>query len=68
MPERPFSADFDVEFIGDLSEDAEVFQRCIGPNGAEWRSKLYNLPTYESVLEHFAYNAVRNGVTRASSL
>ncbi len=48
--------------------DPEPFERVIGPGGDEWRSQFYDLHTAEDVIEHFVFNAVRNGVHDISQL
>ncbi len=48
--------------------DPEAVTRVTGPGGDEWRSQFYALRTEDDVFEHFAYNAAKNGVTRANQL
>jgi hypothetical protein len=49
-------------------KDPDVIERVTGPKGDEWRELLYQLHTEADVLEHFAYNAVANGVGRCNVL
>lgn len=40
-----------------------VIERVTGPGGGEWRSQYYpTIETAEDVVEHFAFNAITNGV------
>lgn len=48
--------------------DEEALTRVTGLGGDEWRSQFYALRTEQDVFEHFAYNAAKNGVTRANQL
>lgn len=48
--------------------DREAIERVTGPGGDEWRSYAYKLYTERDVLEHWAYNAVANGVERVNRL
>jgi hypothetical protein len=48
--------------------DREAIERVTGPGGDEWRSYAYQLHTERDVLEHWAYNAVANGVERINRL
>jgi hypothetical protein len=48
--------------------DPDVIERVTGTGGDEWRSQMYQLHTEADVLEHFAHNAVTNGVYRANQL
>lgn len=49
-------------------KDPDVFERVTGPGGDEWRAAAYDIRSEEEVLEHFAYNAVANGVGRCNVL
>lgn len=41
----------------------DVIERVTGPSGDEWRSQFYpTIETAENVMEHFAFNAISNGV------
>lgn len=48
--------------------DPEPIERVTGPNGPEWRSQLYDLRTEGDVLEHWANNAIRNGIVDVCQL
>lgn len=49
--------------------DPDVIERITGPGGDEWRSRFYNsIRTAEDVVEHFAFNALANGVTEVNRL
>jgi hypothetical protein len=40
-----------------------VIERVTGPDGDEWRSQFYpTIETADDVVEHFAFNAIANGV------
>ena len=50
------------EFVVEIEiDDPDVIERVTGPEGDEWRSKLYDLHDVDDVLKHLAYNAVANG-------
>ena len=52
-----------------LTEGTDAITRITGPGGDEWRKQMYpDIHTREDVLEHFAYNAVANGITDACEL
>lgn len=41
----------------------DVIERVTGPGGDEWRAQFYpTIETAEDVVEHFAFNAITNGV------
>lgn len=40
----------------------DVIERVTGPGGDEWRSQFYDFHTATQVVEHFAFNAITNGV------
>ena len=44
-----------------IVNDEDVIERVMGPDGDEWRSKLYDLHTRDDVLNHLAYNCIVNG-------
>ena len=44
-----------------IVNDEDVIERVTGPDGDEWRSKLYDLHTRDDVLNHLAYNCIVNG-------
>ena len=46
----------------------DALERVVGPDGDEWRSQFYRLHTVEDVLEHWAYNALCNGIYDISRL
>jgi hypothetical protein len=46
----------------------DVIERVTGTGGTEWRSQFYNLYTAHDVIEHLAFNYVRNGVDDISRL
>jgi hypothetical protein len=48
--------------------DREPVERVIGAGGDEWRECLYDLRTEDDVLDHWAYNAVVNGIRDVSEL
>jgi hypothetical protein len=48
--------------------DRDAIDRVTGPAGSEWRAHAYALYTERDVLEHWAYNAVANGVQLACQL
>jgi hypothetical protein len=48
--------------------DREPIERVTGPGGDEWRAHLYDLHTEQDVLDHWADNAIRNGVRDVSEL
>lgn len=48
--------------------DIDAIERVIGPKGDEWRSQFYNLETAAEVVEHWAYNAIANGIDDAYNL
>ena len=46
-----------------IIKNPDVVERITGPGGDEWRSHFYgDIETAEDVAEHFAYNALRNGI------
>ena len=60
--------DMEIEVMVDIDEalaPADLFTRTTTD---EWRDALYDLPTRESVLEHWAFNAIHNGVRDVSRL
>lgn len=62
---------FDVEanvLVTVEVRNPDVIERVTGPGGDEWRSRFYRMHTTEDVLQHFAFNAVANGVTDISRL
>lgn len=48
--------------------DREPIERITGPNGDEWRAQMYDLRTEDDVLNHWAYNAVANGIVDVCQL
>lgn len=48
--------------------DSDVLGRVTGPGGDEWRAFAYPFHSEADVLNHFAYNAVANGVGRCNVL
>lgn len=48
--------------------DREPIERVTGRDGDEWREQMYPLHTEDDVLEHWASNAVRNGVVDVCQL
>ncbi|HTE62620.1 MAG TPA: hypothetical protein VK631_19845 [Solirubrobacteraceae bacterium] len=48
--------------------DREPIERVTGPNGDEWRAHMYDLRTEEDVFEHWARNALANGVVDVCQL
>lgn len=49
--------------------DEDAITRVTGLAGDEWREHLYrDVTTEDDVVEHWAYNAVANGVSDASRL
>src|SRR4051812_3202968 len=48
--------------------DREPIERVTGSDGDEWRAVLYDLRTEDDVLDHWAYNAVANGVVDVCEL
>jgi hypothetical protein len=41
----------------------DVIERVTGPGGDEWRSQFYaTIESDQDVVEHFAFNAITNGV------
>jgi hypothetical protein len=46
----------------------DVIERITGPRGDEWRAAFYPLHTRDDVINHLAFNAITNGVTRARTL
>lgn len=46
-----------------IVKNPDVIERVTGPGGDEWRSQFYRtIETAEDVVEHFAFNAITNGV------
>lgn len=52
----------------EVADDCDAITRVTGEGGDEWRSHYYNFATEQDVLEHFAYNAIANGVEDANRL
>lgn len=48
--------------------DREPIERVIGPNGDEWRRQAYPLRSEREVLNHWAYNAIANGIVDVCQL
>ncbi len=48
--------------------DVDALRRVLGPDGAEWRSHLYDLRTERDVFAHWARNALVNGIERVNQL
>lgn len=49
--------------------DREPVERVTGPDGDEWRRQVYGeIRTEQDVLNHWASNAIRNGVEDVSEL
>jgi hypothetical protein len=48
--------------------DREPIERVVGPDGDNWRSQMYDLHTEADVLEHWAGNALRNGIVDVCQL
>lgn len=40
----------------------DVIDRVTGLEGNEWRARFYDFHTAAEVVEHFAFNAITNGV------
>jgi len=49
-------------------KNRDAIERVTGAGGDEWRSQFYRLHTVRDVLEHWAYNAVINGIYDVSRL
>lgn len=64
---RVFDASVDVVVRVEV-RNPDVIERVTGDGGGEWRSRFYALSTAEDVVEHLAFNFVRNGVVDVSRL
>ena len=50
-------------------KNQDVTERVTGTGGDEWRSQFYRtIETAEDVIEHFAFNAITNGVHDITTL
>ncbi len=68
MSDKTFSVTATV-YVTVTIHDDEAIERVSGPDGAEWRSRFYpTIETAEDVAEHFAFNAISNGVHDISRL
>ena len=54
-----------VSIIGDYKP---LLDRVTGPDGDKWRQQAYNLHTEDDVLDHWASNAIANGVVDVCQL
>jgi hypothetical protein len=57
-----------AEVCIEIADGIDPFERVTGPEGDDFRHNLYDLHTREDVVNHWAYNAVANGVHDASYL
>lgn len=64
--DKDFEARATVRFV--FGEPSDAITRITGPAGDEWRAQMYALRTEADVYQHWAYNALSNGVTRVNSL
>ena len=66
------SADYEVTatvYVRVEIHNPEVIERVTGPGGDEWRTQFYpTIETAEDAVEHFAFNAITNGVHDISRL
>lgn len=62
--------DFDVRATVSFAfgEPSDAITRITGPGGDEWRSQMYALHTEAEVYQHWAYNALSNGVVSVNQL
>jgi hypothetical protein len=69
MPSQSSAHKIETVSIVEITvNDPEPIERVTGPGGDEWRSHLYDLRTEQDVLDHWAANAIRNGVRDVSEL
>ena len=55
-------------YVSVTVRNLDVIDRVTGSGGDEWRSQFYDMNSAEEVVEHFAFNAITNGVHDISRL
>ena len=68
---KPQSERYEVTatvYVSVTVNDPEVIDRVCGVGADEWRAQFYDMWSPEEVVEHFAFNAITNGVHDISRL